>query len=57
LLPEDKVRLVEDLGHRFGAVAMVGDGVNDARPWQPPASASPRGRWVQTPRSRPPISR
>jgi Zn2+/Cd2+-exporting ATPase len=30
LLPEDKVRLVEDLGRRFGAVAMVGDGVNDA---------------------------
>jgi Zn2+/Cd2+-exporting ATPase len=30
LLPEDKVRLVEDLGCRFGAVAMVGDGVNDA---------------------------
>jgi Cd2+/Zn2+-exporting ATPase len=29
-LPEDKVRLVEDLGRRFGAVAMVGDGVNDA---------------------------
>jgi Zn2+/Cd2+-exporting ATPase len=30
LLPEDKIRLVEDLGRRFGAVAMVGDGVNDA---------------------------
>jgi Cd2+/Zn2+-exporting ATPase len=30
LLPEDKVRLVEDLGHRFGPVAVVGDGVNDA---------------------------
>jgi Cd2+/Zn2+-exporting ATPase len=30
LLPEDKVQLVEDLGHQFGAVAMVGDGVNDA---------------------------
>jgi len=30
LLPEDKVRVVEELRHRFGAVAMVGDGVNDA---------------------------
>src|SRR5688572_12148663 len=30
LLPEDKVRVVGDLERRFGAVAMVGDGVNDA---------------------------
>ncbi|MCK6466536.1 MAG: HAD-IC family P-type ATPase, partial [Phycisphaerae bacterium] len=30
LLPEAKVRLVEQLVQRFGAVAMVGDGVNDA---------------------------
>ncbi|MBI5097617.1 MAG: cadmium-translocating P-type ATPase [Nitrospirae bacterium] len=30
LLPEDKVRVVEDLAVRFGSVAMVGDGVNDA---------------------------
>jgi Cd2+/Zn2+-exporting ATPase len=30
LLPEDKVRLVGDLRTRFGSVAMVGDGVNDA---------------------------
>jgi Cd2+/Zn2+-exporting ATPase len=30
LLPEAKVRLVERLVQRFGAVAMVGDGVNDA---------------------------
>jgi len=30
LLPEDKVRVVERLAVRFGSVAMVGDGVNDA---------------------------
>ncbi|MGC9515497.1 heavy metal translocating P-type ATPase [Methanocrinis sp.] len=30
LLPEEKVSTVEDLLGRFGSVAMVGDGVNDA---------------------------
>jgi Cd2+/Zn2+-exporting ATPase len=30
LLPEDKVAAVQDLRARFGALAMVGDGVNDA---------------------------
>ena len=30
LLPEDKVRAMEELGQRYGQVAMVGDGVNDA---------------------------
>ncbi len=30
LLPEDKVRVVQELAQRYGAVAMVGDGVNDA---------------------------
>ncbi|RJQ54863.1 MAG: cadmium-translocating P-type ATPase [Nitrospiraceae bacterium] len=30
LLPEDKVRVVEGLREKFGHVAMIGDGVNDA---------------------------
>jgi Zn2+/Cd2+-exporting ATPase len=30
LLPEDKVEAVNELRERYGAVAMVGDGVNDA---------------------------
>jgi Cd2+/Zn2+-exporting ATPase len=30
LLPEDKVNAVRDLKMRYGAIAMVGDGVNDA---------------------------
>ena len=30
LLPEDKVRAVQELRARFGALAMVGDGINDA---------------------------
>ncbi|MGM0668140.1 MAG: HAD-IC family P-type ATPase [Gemmatimonadota bacterium] len=30
LLPQEKTRILEDLRKEFGAVAMVGDGVNDA---------------------------
>jgi Cd2+/Zn2+-exporting ATPase len=30
LMPEDKVRVVKEVGKQFGPVAMVGDGVNDA---------------------------
>ena len=30
MLPEDKVAAVEELRARYGALAMVGDGVNDA---------------------------
>lgn len=30
LLPEDKVRIIEELDRRYGEVVMIGDGVNDA---------------------------
>ncbi len=30
LLPEDKVRLISELKTKFGGIAMVGDGINDA---------------------------
>jgi hypothetical protein len=30
LLPEEKVQAVRELRERFGAVAMIGDGINDA---------------------------
>jgi Cd2+/Zn2+-exporting ATPase len=29
-MPEDKVKVVEELRRRYGPVAMVGDGINDA---------------------------
>ncbi|MFA4936169.1 MAG: cation-translocating P-type ATPase, partial [Candidatus Methanoperedens sp.] len=30
LLPEDKVRMIEELNQKYGKIVMVGDGVNDA---------------------------
>ena len=30
LLPDDKLRAIEDIHHQYGTVAMVGDGINDA---------------------------
>jgi len=30
LMPDDKVRIVKELREKYGAIAMVGDGVNDA---------------------------
>jgi Cd2+/Zn2+-exporting ATPase len=30
LMPEDKVRLIQDVKQKYGRVAMIGDGVNDA---------------------------
>ncbi len=30
LLPEDKVRIIEELDQKYGKVVMIGDGVNDA---------------------------
>lgn len=30
LLPEDKVKIIEELSRKYGHVAMVGDGINDA---------------------------
>jgi len=50
LLPADKVTAVEELVTRFGTVAMIGDGVNDAParvwglPWARPAVMRPLKR-------------
>ena len=30
LLPEDKAEAIAELGRKYGAIAMVGDGINDA---------------------------
>jgi len=36
LLPEDKVKMIEELSVRYGGVAMVGDGVKTHQPWLEP---------------------
>jgi Cd2+/Zn2+-exporting ATPase len=48
LLPEQKIEAVRDLVSEHGDAGMVGDGVNDARRWPPPRSASRWGLREQT---------
>ena len=48
--PDDKLREVEQLA-RSGKVGMVGDGINDARPWRVRTSALQWERLAQIPQS------
>ena len=59
LLPADKVDRVESLLKQVsskGALAFVGDGINDAPVLSRADTASPWAVWVRTPPSRPPTS-
>lgn len=57
LLPQDKLDAIDTLRRHYGATAMTGDGINDARrPWPGPTSASPWAPPAPTRPWKPPTS-
>ena len=54
LLPEDKLAAIQAMQKQYGATAMTGDGINDARRWPRPTSAWPWARPAPTSRWKPP---